>query len=356
MHIVEYFCPLRLWHKSIGWDSLLHGTPATTEIISRLQWFLDVLSYFPANVYEVVNTQGPTSLVARQGINGGLQGPLSDNQWQAEVTSWWATVLAALQAMFVETARGLTDPTLVHYHVPPRDEIQRNMCHNQKVRSTLHGSFSMFALLFTYIAELLIIATSYIIEPTLGFLYRRRGYEQYKYLEWITNSKLQQQRLVHENSGYDDWQKCTSEVPVTNAKTGLGYLDLSDSDHPRIFKFEWTDMRSSGSTSSQETDSIRQENSQMQSYDQFFTDSQTSTISTNEFMASSYDAMSTPNAIPLEPCSATSEIDTLKMAEVTSECRLILPWRRGDLTYSSTIKRFTLDSPNRLEQKSSQLC
>ncbi|KAM0817624.1 hypothetical protein AB5N19_03431 [Seiridium cardinale] len=177
----------------------------------------------------------------------------------------------------------------------------------------------MFALLFTYIAGLLVIATSNIIEPTLGFLYRRRVYEQYKHLEWITNSELQQQRLVHENAGYDDWQKCTSEVPLTNVKTELGCLDLSDSDHPKIFKLEETDMRSSRFTSSQETESIRQENSQIQSYDHTFNDGQTSNISTNDSMTSSYDAMNTPNAILSEPCSATSEIDTLQMAQIYTQ-------------------------------------
>ncbi|KAK9780128.1 hypothetical protein SCAR479_02765 [Seiridium cardinale] len=177
----------------------------------------------------------------------------------------------------------------------------------------------MFALLFTYIAGLLVIATSNIIEPTLGFLYRRRVYEQYKHHEWITNSELQQQRLVHENAGYDDWQKCTSEVPLTNVKTELGCLDLSDSDHPKIFKLEETDMRSSRFTSSQETESIRQENSQIQSYDHTFNDGQTSNISTNDSMTSSYDAMNTPNAILLEPCSATSETDTLQMAQIYTQ-------------------------------------
>lgn len=92
----------------------------------------------------------------------------------------------------------------------------------------------MFALLFTYIAGLLIIISSYVAEPILGCLHRRRRYGTYKHLEWITNSALQQQRLVHEMAGSEDWQKCTSDVPVTDAKLKLQCLDLSSLDHPRM--------------------------------------------------------------------------------------------------------------------------
>lgn len=104
----------------------------------------------------------------------------------------------------------------------------------QKIRSTLHGSFSMFALLFTYITGLLIIISSYLIEPMLRCLYRRNMYKQYQYLEWITDSELQQQRLAHEKAGSDDWEGCTDDVPVTKATVKLGGLGLSDPDHPRI--------------------------------------------------------------------------------------------------------------------------
>jgi hypothetical protein len=114
------------------------------------------------------------------------------------------------------------------------DHTTRLTLSMQKIRSTLHGSFSMFALLFTYVAGLLIIISSYLIEPTLRCLYRRNMYKQYQYLEWITDSELQQQRLAHEKAGSDDWEGCTDDVPVTKATVKLGCLDLADPNHPRI--------------------------------------------------------------------------------------------------------------------------
>ncbi|KAF7540014.1 hypothetical protein G7054_g1710 [Neopestalotiopsis clavispora] len=214
---------------------LLNGDgPPTSQVASRMKWFLNVMSWYPANVYSVVRAQGAAGLLAKQGVTGGVQGPLPDDQWKAEITNWWAMVLALFQSMLVETARGVTDPSQARYRGLPEDAYQQDICYNQKIRSTLHGSFSMFALLFTYITGLLIIISSYLIEPTLRCLYRRNMYKQYQYLEWITDSELQQQRLAHEKAGSDDWEGCTDDVPVTKATVKLGRLDLADPNHPRI--------------------------------------------------------------------------------------------------------------------------
>lgn len=110
---------------------LLNETPGRTEIASRMQWMTNVMALYPASAYSVVKGQGVTSLVAREGLFGGIQGSLPDDQWKAEVTGWWTTTLAAWQAMLVDTAHGLTDPSLASERGLPQDEYQKDMCYNQ---------------------------------------------------------------------------------------------------------------------------------------------------------------------------------------------------------------------------------
>jgi hypothetical protein len=112
-------------------DVLLNGTPGASEVVSRMQWMMSVLESYPASAYAVVMGQGVTSLVARQGMWGGVQGSLPDDQWKAEVTSWWITILSSWQSMLVETAHGLTDPALANFRGLPQDEYQQDMCYNQ---------------------------------------------------------------------------------------------------------------------------------------------------------------------------------------------------------------------------------
>ncbi|KAF3005233.1 hypothetical protein E8E14_003097 [Neopestalotiopsis sp. 37M] len=221
-------------------DWMYQETAPPTKVASRFQWFVHELTWFPMDIFNIMTTLGTTGLASRQTLGQGVQGPLPSNQWQVEVSSWWATSLAAWQAVLVERARGVQNPAWFQYRAFPQDQNQRDMCNSQKVRSTLYGSFNMFGLLFTYIAGLLIIISSYSIEPIIACRYRRTKYKPYKYLDWTTGSILQQQRLVHENAGSGDWDQCTSDVPITDGNLKLGYLDLSNPDHPRISAYRET--------------------------------------------------------------------------------------------------------------------
>lgn len=61
---------------------------------------------------------------------------------------------------------------------------------------------------------------SYIAEPLLSLFYSRRGYEEYKYLEWAANGTLQLQRLAYQGLGSEKWTNYKDDVP----KTGPGYF------------------------------------------------------------------------------------------------------------------------------------
>lgn len=106
---------------------------------------------------------------------------------------------------------------------------------SQKIRSTAYASFSIFGLLFTYITGAIFILISFILEPILRCLHRRKSYKQYEYLEWCTNDKMQLHRLAHTSEATTErWKKCTSSIPVTESNVLLAGLDISNLKVPKI--------------------------------------------------------------------------------------------------------------------------
>ncbi|XXG96189.1 hypothetical protein Hte_002470 [Hypoxylon texense] len=145
---------------------------------------------------------------------------------------WWNTSLALLQSAFVDTAAGTNQPQYIQFMTNATNTVQERVCENQKINSTQYTSFSIFGLYFTYITGAIIIVLSYILEPTLSCLQRRRNYKDYVNLEWITNETLQLHRLGQEVIGWGTWQHCTGSIPVTRAENKLGPLNISDLEHP----------------------------------------------------------------------------------------------------------------------------
>lgn len=92
----------------------------------------------------------------------------------------------------------------------------------------------MFGILFTYILGSLLILLSFTLEPPIRYLYRRRHYRQYQYLEWHTNSALQLRRLAQDELGYGQWAGCADPVPVTRRGDLLAGLDVRDVEYPRL--------------------------------------------------------------------------------------------------------------------------
>lgn len=106
---------------------------------------------------------------------------------------------------------------------------------SQKIRSTAYASFSVFGLLFTYITGAIFILISFILDPILRCLHRRKSYKQYEYLEWCTNDKMQLHRLAHSSEAATErWTKCTSSIPVTESSVLLSGLDISNLKVPKI--------------------------------------------------------------------------------------------------------------------------
>ncbi|KAI1423179.1 hypothetical protein F5Y12DRAFT_786163 [Xylaria sp. FL1777] len=212
--------------------------PSTTGLSgSRFLWPSLSTIQSPTTLDTMLAHLGEKSLVSQTRLFSGIQWPLPDNQWHLDVTQWWHTILAGVQAswsVYVNTAHGPNDPMYREILWPPLNDAEKQLCNSQKIRSSQHTSFSLFGLLFTYITGILIVLTSYTLEPLLGCLYRRRKYQPYAHFEWMMNTSLQLHRLAHEENGLYKWSNCTHEVPVLEPNCLLASLDISDPTHPKL--------------------------------------------------------------------------------------------------------------------------
>lgn len=107
-----------------------------SDAVSRFTWFMSVTRMLPTNLGGLVAYLGTQGLASQQNFASGIQGPIPPNQWQLDVTHWWSTSLALLQAAFVESARGPADPALNATRNLPFDQAQQGMCWNQVRAST----------------------------------------------------------------------------------------------------------------------------------------------------------------------------------------------------------------------------
>ncbi|KAF4543286.1 Cytochrome p450 protein [Lasiodiplodia theobromae] len=196
----------------------------------RVKWFWDAT----LTVDNAVAYLGSQSLMSRNSLSGGAQGPLPDNQWHLDVQHWFETRLAYMQAYMVDLATGPSDVSLQQYVVKPNSTGEQSICHNQKILSTAHISFSLFGLYFIFCLGSFIIVVSYIIEPVLGWLQKRHHRGEYQRLEWCANETLQLQRLAHEGIGFGTWSHAIDVVPVTKRGELLAVLDLENPEHPRL--------------------------------------------------------------------------------------------------------------------------
>ncbi|KAI1746595.1 hypothetical protein F4782DRAFT_524054 [Xylaria castorea] len=224
--------------KSDVYDANFIPTAKATSspIASRLTWLHSVFANVP-DMLSIYSALGPRALASTQNLAGGLQAPLPATQWQADIIHSWATLLAISQALVVETAHGYVDPALEEMEVSPVNEAQKQICANQKIRSTEYTSLNFFALLFTYIFGLAIVVVSFALEPIMGLLQRRHNHKTYTHLEWVTNSTLQLHRLANEGrslSPEPTWSRCMDTVPTTQIGVCLASLDISDVQHPKL--------------------------------------------------------------------------------------------------------------------------
>ncbi|KAI0016634.1 hypothetical protein F4780DRAFT_669738 [Xylariomycetidae sp. FL0641] len=229
------------------YDDLSGSNPANIARITsinpsaaRFHYLLGVLGMGSVSAPENILAQlGLPFLASQSSWSSGYQGPLSPNQWQLDVLHWSDIMRASIQASFLDTVYRATpsDQSQFKYWQLFESSTELSLCKNQRMKSSSHGSFSLFGLVFTYGVGVLAILTSWLLEPVSELLYRRLGFKKYAHLEWTANSTLQLQRLAHEGLGFGSWLKGTGAIPVTGPADLLGCLDLENPEHPVIHQY-----------------------------------------------------------------------------------------------------------------------
>ncbi|KAI0378393.1 hypothetical protein F5Y04DRAFT_149312 [Hypomontagnella monticulosa] len=237
---------------------------STSMAANAFIWASFVLDRYPINVPSIVGYFGAKSLESQSRLNSGIQWPLPNNQWHADVKLWFTAVLAMVQTSFVEAVLSRSSPEFGRYSHPPDNAQEQKICDSQKIRSTAHTSFSLFGLCFTFILGGIIIFTSYALEPTMALLYKWRRYKPYAQLEWISNTNLQLHRLAHEELGLVEWSRCTTEVPTTHPDALLANLDISNPERP-VLSREATDKPEKPGTADTSYDGCRSNDGATQS-------------------------------------------------------------------------------------------
>lgn len=110
---------------------IINGTVPDDPIGSRFYWYYFVLFTMAIDIDGMLQNLGPKALQSQQNLLGGLMGPLPDDQWQLDVTYWWAIRLAGIQAAFVNTAHDTGNAALEEFRVRPHNSYMQDMCNNQ---------------------------------------------------------------------------------------------------------------------------------------------------------------------------------------------------------------------------------
>ncbi|KAK7709700.1 hypothetical protein SLS57_008605 [Botryosphaeria dothidea] len=131
----------------------------------------------------ITQNLGIASLTSRYSLQGSMQGPLPDNQWQLDLEHWFTGALSLLQSRAVEYATGPSEPAMQKWIIPPKDDAQRYFCDNEKILTTAYTNFNTFGLCLTLVLGGIIIITSYTLETIVSYIQKRHNPDKYSRLE-----------------------------------------------------------------------------------------------------------------------------------------------------------------------------
>ncbi|EQK98060.1 hypothetical protein OCS_06228 [Ophiocordyceps sinensis CO18] len=111
---------------SLFFNSTPDGGPLTPSVV-RYNWFSNAL-FRATNVFAgIIGALQGVSLQSHERLMGGSLANIPEDQWQLDVTSWWTTTLAAVQANFVSAATGQVEPEAEKLAIP-MNSYQREFC------------------------------------------------------------------------------------------------------------------------------------------------------------------------------------------------------------------------------------
>jgi hypothetical protein len=116
---------------------------------ARLIWPLEATFWAPTNVGAVIDHLGAKALDSQARLESGVQWSLLRDQWHFDATHWFYTILATVQAAFVDTAIGPTSYGFSQLRLPPLNAEEEKLCASQVCRS--FPCFSSYLYLYFYL-------------------------------------------------------------------------------------------------------------------------------------------------------------------------------------------------------------
>jgi hypothetical protein len=201
-----------------------------------------ILSMGFSNMYDAVNGRGSSALNAQNTVfNLNQAAALPNNQWQIELSGWFAVSLATFQQALVEYASGPTNVVNQRGTITsPSDEYGQAVCMRQMIRNVSgYQNFSTLGIAIILIVGTSLVTRGWTIDIIVGAIEKRKG-RHFSRLSWISDGYLQLQRLAYEGAGYNNWVSCADDVPVSRglgaADRQVGGLDIDDLDHPQLVR------------------------------------------------------------------------------------------------------------------------
>lgn len=104
---------------------------------TRLIWHILTLYTHPTGLSPLLVHMGPRSLISQTKLYSGLQLALPNNQWQLDVVHWWNSMLATLQAAYVDIIQGNYGSEFDAFRSPPLNNEEEKWCRNQVLYPSL---------------------------------------------------------------------------------------------------------------------------------------------------------------------------------------------------------------------------
>jgi len=221
--------------------------PYQVATLETLVW-----AFFESSMWNSVSGRGPTALQAQNTIvttnfDYQQEARLPDNQWQIELSSWFNVSLASLQQYLVQKASGPTDVLAEGGYVQkPTTKYGGAICQRQMIRNVAgFQNFSTLGVVIILVFGSGFVLLGLVIDIVAGLIQKHFLKRDYQRLSWVSDGYLQLQRLAYEGAGYDAWDGCADEVPVSKdveqQVPGLRGLDvITNPEHPRLLPYEKT--------------------------------------------------------------------------------------------------------------------
>jgi hypothetical protein len=132
--------PLASWAESLVEAAVLFNLTAaqafddefpSQKMGSRFKWLLTQLFHAATNIHTILLNLGSKALDSQRLFSDGNLPELPENQWQLDVSRFFAIFLASIQAAVVNSVLGPADRSLSQYHVLPPNKHVVDMCNNQ---------------------------------------------------------------------------------------------------------------------------------------------------------------------------------------------------------------------------------